>query len=93
MTVGVLRFRGPKAREVLAKGIALDLDARVFRPGDVALTIAAHIGVQLWQIGETPTYEIAISRSLARSFWPWLSASAAEFGYEVVEERIVKSEE
>jgi sarcosine oxidase subunit gamma len=83
----VLRLSGPKARDVLAKGIPLDLDPRVFRPGDVALTMAAHMNVQLWQLGETPTYEIAMFRSLAGSFWSWLSASAAEFGYDVVEER------
>jgi sarcosine oxidase subunit gamma len=83
----VLRISGPKAREVLAKGVPLDLDARTFRPGDVALTMAAHMGIQLWQLGETPTYEIAMFRSLAGSFWSWLTASAAEFGYEVVEER------
>jgi heterotetrameric sarcosine oxidase gamma subunit len=79
----ILRRRGPKAREVLAKGIALDLHPRAFRPGDVALTLAAHVGVQLWQLDETPTYEIAVARSLAKSLWGWLSASAAEFGYEI----------
>jgi sarcosine oxidase subunit gamma len=34
-------------------------------------------------VDETPTYEIAVPRSLAKSLWAWLSASAAEFGYEV----------
>ena len=79
----ILRLRGPKAREVLAKGVAIDLHPRVFRPGDVALTLAAHIGVQLWYLDETPTFEIAVARSLAKSLWVWLSASAAEFGYVV----------
>ncbi len=79
----VLRLRGTKAREVLAKGIAIDLHPRAFKPGDVALTTAAHIGVQLWQVDDVPTYEIAVPRSLAKSLWGWLSASAAEFGYEV----------
>jgi heterotetrameric sarcosine oxidase gamma subunit len=83
----VIRISGPKAREVLAKGFALDLDSRVFRPGDVALTMAAHMNVQLWQLDETPSYEIAMFRSLAGSFWSWFAASAGEFGYEVVEER------
>ena len=82
----VLRLRGPKAREVLAKGIAIDLHPRAFKTGDVALTLAAHIGVQLWQVDETPTYEIAVARSLAKNLWAWLSASAAEYGYEVVGE-------
>jgi heterotetrameric sarcosine oxidase gamma subunit len=91
----ILRLRGPKAREVLAKGIAIDLHPRAFKPGDVALTIAAHIGVQLWQVDEAPTYEIAVPRSLAMSLWAWLSASAAEFGYEVASGggRVAKSEE
>jgi methylglutamate dehydrogenase subunit D len=80
----LLRIWGPKARDVLAKGISLDLDPRVFKQGDVALTMAAHISVQLWQLDDTPTYEIALFRSLAASFWSWLSASAAEFGYEVL---------
>ena len=79
----ILRLRGPKARAVLAKGMAIDLHPRAFKPGDVALTMAAHIGVQLWQVDGTPTYEIAVARSLAKSLWAWLSASASEFGYEV----------
>ncbi|MBV9754283.1 MAG: sarcosine oxidase subunit gamma [Hyphomicrobiales bacterium] len=77
----ILRLRGSKARDVLIKGIPIDLHPRAFKPGDVALTMAAHTGVQLWQIDDTPTYEIAIARSLAKSLWAWLSASAAEFGY------------
>jgi sarcosine oxidase subunit gamma len=83
----VLRISGPKAREVLAKGFTLDLDPRVFRTGDVGLTMAAHMGVQIWQTDEVPSYEIATFRSLVGSFWSWLTASAAEFGYEVVDER------
>ena len=85
--LGVLRISGPRTRAVLAKGIGLDLDARVFRPGDVALTLAGSIAVQLWQVDDTPSFEVALFRSLARSFWHWLSASAAEFGYEVVRDR------
>ncbi|MBV9567349.1 MAG: sarcosine oxidase subunit gamma [Hyphomicrobiales bacterium] len=79
----ILRLRGAKAREVLAKGIAIDLHPRAFKTGDAALTMATHIAVQLWQVDETPTYEIAVARSFAKSLWDWLSASAAEFGYEV----------
>jgi methylglutamate dehydrogenase subunit D len=82
----LIRLRGAKAREVLAKGFTIDLHPRAFKPGDVALTLAVHIGVQLWQLDEAPTYEIAFARSLAGSLWSWLSTSAAEFGYEVVDE-------
>jgi sarcosine oxidase subunit gamma len=83
----VVHITGPKARAVLAKGIGIDLDPRALKPGDVALTLASHIAVQLWQIDDKPSYEIACFRSLAGSLWHWLSACAAEFGYEVVEER------
>ena len=43
----------------------------------------AHIGCQLWQVDETPTFDLLVNRSLAKSFWSWLTASAAEYGYEV----------
>ncbi len=42
------------------------------------------MGVQLWQADGTRSYDIAVFRSLSGSFWRWLTASAAEFGYEVV---------
>lgn len=76
----VLRIGGPKARAMLAKGVAIDLHPRVFRAGNVAITQIAHMGVMLWQLDERPTYEIAVFRSLAGSFWHWLSTSTEEFG-------------
>ena len=76
----VLRLSGPMARQVLAKGLPVDLHPRVFGPGDAALSQIALIGAHVWQIDETPTYEIAVFRSLAGSFADWLIASAAEFG-------------
>jgi sarcosine oxidase subunit gamma len=42
------------------------------------------MGVQSWQVDDAPTYELAILRSVSASFWGWLTASAGEFGYEVV---------
>ena len=53
-----------------------------------ALAIAscvAVIAVQLWQIDDRPTYEFAVARSLAQSFWHWLEASAAQYGLEFVD--------
>lgn len=79
----VLAVSGPRARDVLAKGLPIDLHPRVFRPGDTALTRAAHIDLQIWQLDDVPAYEIAVLRSFGRSFWRWLAASAAEYGYEV----------
>jgi len=80
----VVRLSGPRLRDVLAKGVPIDLDPRVFKPGDVATTLVAHIGVQIDMLDARPTYQLAAPRSMAGSFWSWLSASAAEFGYEFV---------
>lgn len=76
----VLRVSGPRVRDMFAKGLDIDLHPRAFGPGDAAVTACSHIGVTLWQLDETPTYEIALFRSMAGSFWHWLGDSAAEFG-------------
>ena len=79
----VLRLSGPRARDVLAKGLPIDLHPRAFGPGSTATSTISLMGVQLWQVDDAPSYDIALFRSLSASFWRWLTASAAEFGYEV----------
>jgi sarcosine oxidase subunit gamma len=79
----VLRLSGPRARDVLAKGLPIDLHPRAFGPGSAATSTISLMGVQLWQVDGVPTYDIALFRSLSASFWRWLTASAAEFSYEV----------
>jgi methylglutamate dehydrogenase subunit D len=71
---------GSRVREALAKGVPIDLHASAFGPGDAASTLVAHIPVNLWQVDDRPSYEFAIARSLAQSFWQWLTAAAAEYG-------------
>ncbi len=82
-----LRIGGPKAREVLAKGLPIDLDPRAFPLGSAVTSAISHMGVQLWQSDDTRSYDIAVFRSVSESFWRWLTASAAEYGYKVVPER------
>ncbi len=79
----VLRLSGARARDVLAKGLPMDLHPRSFAPGSAATSTISLMGVQLWQVDDVPTYDIALFRSVSASFWRWLTASAAEFGYEV----------
>jgi heterotetrameric sarcosine oxidase gamma subunit len=79
----VIRVSGPRARDVLAKGLPIDLDPRAFPLGSAATSTISLMGVQLWQAGDTRSYDIALFRSVSQSFWRWLTASAAEFGYEV----------
>lgn len=78
----LLQMSGPKVREVLRKGVAVDLHPRSFGPGDAAVTLVAGIDVHLWQLDDVPTFELLINRSVAESFWHWLSSAAAEFGLE-----------
>ena len=79
----VLRLTGPRVREVLAKGVGLDLDPRAFGPGRTALTMASMIDVQITQIDDTPTFEVMLFRGFAGSFWHWLEESAAPVGLDV----------
>lgn len=79
----VIRLKGPRARDVLAKGLAINLDPRAFPPDGAVTSTVSHMGVQLWQAGDAQGYDIVFFRSVAQSFWRWLTASAAAFGYEV----------
>lgn len=81
-----VRLSGPHARDVLAKGVMLDLHPAAFAVGDTALTSIAHIGVHLWRLVDGPdgsVFEIMVARSMVGSFWSWFAASAAEFGCQV----------
>lgn len=84
----VLEIGGPRIRDALAKMLPIDLHPSVFRTGDVAVTIASHIGVTLWrmadaQTADAPQYRLAVARSYFGSFWRGFVASAAEYGCEV----------
>jgi len=79
----VLEISGPRARDALAKGVAVDLDPLAFKVGDLAQTSASHIGLQIALIDAAPTFEIISARSTAGSLWAWLTASAAEYGIDV----------
>jgi sarcosine oxidase subunit gamma len=82
----VFRVGGYAIRDVLAKGFPIDLHPRAFEPGAAATTIVAHIGATVWRcednVDGSACFEIALFRSLAKSFSTWLSSSAAEFGCE-----------
>ena len=79
----VLRISGPRARDTLAKGCSLDLHRSAFNPRSAGTTPVALIDCVIWQVDETPSYDLAVPVSFAESFWSWLTASAAEYGYTV----------
>jgi sarcosine oxidase subunit gamma len=79
----MLELHGPKVRDVLAKGMSIDLHPRAFKTGDAAVTTASHLGVHLWQVADAPVYRLLVVHTYFDSLWRWLAASAAEFGCDV----------
>lgn len=77
----VVRVAGPQAKDVLAKGIPLDLHPRSFKVGDAAITHAAHIGVLMWRPLDDNGFIICCASSYAESFWDWLIEACGETGH------------
>ena len=69
----VFRVEGKKAAEVLAPSMAIDFHDQVFKPGDVAITHASHLGVMVWRLPDGEGYEFACARTYAAAFSDWLA--------------------
>lgn len=80
-----LRLAGARVRETLAKLVPVDLHERSFQVNDVAQTVAGHMAVTLWRLGDLnrgdAVFEICVDRSHARSLHGALRESAAQFGF------------
>ncbi len=76
----VVTVSGERARDVLAKGVPIDVDAVAFEVGACAQTCLADMNVLL-HVRDTQTIDLYVGRSYAVSLWHWLRLSAAEFGY------------
>ena len=73
-----IRIQGPKARALLSRGVAIDLDSSAFPVGDFAQCAIHHMGLLLHHISseeENGTYVVYVLRSFAVSFWHWLTSS------------------
>ena len=71
---------GPRARDVLAKGCALDLHPRAFGMGRCAQTLLGRAQVVLEQLADEPlTYGLLVRSSFAAYVATWLLAAAEEF--------------
>ncbi len=78
--LAVLRLSGPRARDVLQKGLPIDLDPAAFAAGHAAATVCAHVGVTVWRPGMEESYDLAFARSFAASLWHGLEEAGREFG-------------
>ncbi len=79
----VLRLEGTAARDILAKGLPIDLHERAFPPGTCAQSHVFEIGVLVHLVDLTPRFDLFIHRTYAVSFWEWLAVSSTQFGYRV----------
>ncbi len=70
---------GPRAADVLAKGMTLDLDPDVFAPGQCARSLLAKAAVLVHRPGEELLYEITVARSFSDYAERWLEDAAAEY--------------
>jgi sarcosine oxidase subunit gamma len=78
----VIRMEGPRARDVLAKGTAVDLRPTSFKPGMCAATQIGHVGVLIACTGAN-SFELSVLRSFAEGFWLGVCELALEWGYEI----------
>ncbi|GAA2361451.1 sarcosine oxidase subunit gamma [Saccharopolyspora halophila] len=76
----IVEVSGPKSRELLAKGCALDLHRRAFTSDQCAQTLLARAGVVLLcRDHERPSYWIFVRSSFARYLADWLTDAATEY--------------
>ena len=70
-----IALEGPAAREVLQKGIAVDLHPRAFPVGRAVFTGLDHVGVMLERVAEE-RWELFVPTTWARSVREWLDDAA-----------------
>lgn len=74
-----IELSGPHAREVLAKGVSIDLHPRAFGTGQCAQTLLARAQVILRQVDAEPTYHVLVRGSFALYLAAWLVDAMREF--------------
>ncbi len=79
----IITLSGERAREVLAKGCALDLHPRAFSEGRCAQTLVAGANVTLLRAGPEPSFDLIVRRSFAEYLALWLHDAALEYGISV----------
>lgn len=73
----VFRLEGRFARQLLQRGVAVDLDAVAFPVGSVAITAIAYLDVIVRRLDGADVFELAVFRSSSQAFVRWLDAAVA----------------
>ena len=75
----VILIQGPRARDLLQKGVPIDLHPREFQAGHCAQTHIAGANIIVRQLDDRPTYEILVLNSFAEHLWLWLESASREY--------------
>jgi methylglutamate dehydrogenase subunit D len=73
-TYALLDIQGENARELLSRGIFLDL--QTFGEREVAITRLNQLQVMIWRVPGFDAFRLAVPRSVAEDAWSWLCARA-----------------
>ena len=79
----IIALKGPKAREVLMRGVSLDLHPRAFRVGQCAQTGVSRANALIHLVDDTPTFELYVLKSFSDYLWRWLEIVARDFNLAV----------
>lgn len=77
----IIRIKGPRARDLLNRGLSTDLRAGSFPDGSFAGGAIHLVGVNLHHCDGG--FDLYIPRSFAVTLWEFLTETAAQWGYEV----------
>ncbi len=75
----IVTLAGPRSRELLARGISLDLHPRVFPTGQCAETGMSRCNVLLHLVDERPSFDLYVLKSFADYLWRWIELAGADF--------------
>ena len=79
----VISIAGPAARDLMKRGVSLDLHPRVFGAGQCAQTSLGKANVLIHQTDNAPVYEVYVLKSFADYLWRWIGLVAEDFGLAV----------
>jgi sarcosine oxidase subunit gamma len=74
----IFSVRGAVAADVLSLSMAIDLNDGAFKPGDVAITHASHLGMMVWRHADGQGYDLACARTYATDFAHWLEEACSK---------------
>jgi heterotetrameric sarcosine oxidase gamma subunit len=81
----VVRVTGTGARELLNRGLPVDIDPAVFPEDSVAQSVIHHMPVLVHRVANSggEAFDVYVTSDYAVSFWEWLIEAAQSFGCEI----------